>query len=775
VHDRRAPHLWWSRVPYLDPAVGDHKIIWEINRHQYWLPLVRALWLTGDARYGRAITDALESWLAANPPLTGINWASMLEIGLRSMSWTWGLHALLAHEAHEVSHEEHEVTSHEEHEEHDGSRLGDLRDLRGNKRSRLRDLRVLRGKSSSCASWLVDMLIGLDRQLRHVEHNLSYYFSPNTHLTGEALALYVVGTAVPELAASARWAATGRRILLAEIDRQILPDGGHVERSTHYQRYTLDFYLLALLTARRSEDTDAAAVFAEAVSRLATFTRALANDRGRLPLIGDDDGGMLWPMTGRDCNDVRDSLALAAVALSRPELAVDGVPEEVFWIGGLDAMEQAPAIERAPTDREPSSQTFPDTGYVVMRNGAGGHAVLDAGLHGYMNGGHAHADALSVAMTLGGRPFLVDPGTSTYTTDGPLRDRMRSSMNHNTVVLDGRPQATPSGPFHWRTRADARLHAARHNAAFDWVEASHDGYRPLRHRRTIFRHGTEGWLIVDETLGTGRHTATTHWHFDPAWMLTSDAPGRLRATHLDGDMAWLLHDVSGIWLVHGDEDSGLGWFAPVYGTLLPTWTARLTRRGVAPFASVCWIGHASASIRRRPTLERVATTADPAGAAIAARVSAVDRAAVFMLRPGEAPLRDTRGCGVLDYQTNARALHYETDGDRLTAMDVVDASHALALREGWISLAASEAVRDLHLSIDDSEVLTVYASQPPSQLRIQGGSVTRLRGILLNGREAPNVTAGRRDMRLLYGGDWGTAVPSIGSRDHTFTPLVLPA
>ena len=48
--------------------------------------------------------------------------------------------------------------------------------------------------------WLVDMLIALDRQLTHVERHLSYYFSPNTHLTGEALALYVVGTALPELA-----------------------------------------------------------------------------------------------------------------------------------------------------------------------------------------------------------------------------------------------------------------------------------------------------------------------------------------------------------------------------------------------------------------------------------------------------------------------------------------------------------------------------------------------------------------------------------------------
>ena len=63
--------------------------------------------------------------------------------------------------------------------------------------------------------WLVDLLLALDRQLTHIEQNLSHYFSPNTHLLGEALALYVAGRVAAELAASERRAATGRRILVA--------------------------------------------------------------------------------------------------------------------------------------------------------------------------------------------------------------------------------------------------------------------------------------------------------------------------------------------------------------------------------------------------------------------------------------------------------------------------------------------------------------------------------------------------------------------------------
>src|SRR6185295_7162189 len=39
VHARRPPQLFWSMVPYLAAEYGDHKIIWELNRHQHWLAL----------------------------------------------------------------------------------------------------------------------------------------------------------------------------------------------------------------------------------------------------------------------------------------------------------------------------------------------------------------------------------------------------------------------------------------------------------------------------------------------------------------------------------------------------------------------------------------------------------------------------------------------------------------------------------------------------------------------------------------------------------------
>lgn len=541
VHRRRAPIRFWADVPYLDPSIGDHKIIWELNRHQHWLVLGRASWLTGDARYAAAIVDQLTGWMDTNPPLAGINWASMLEIGFRSISWVWALHFLI------------------------GSR----------------------DQGPETGDWIPDLLAGLTRQARHIESHLSSYFSPNTHLTGEALALYVVGTALPELPESARWAATGRRILIDEIDRQVLPDGGHVERSTHYQRYTLDFYVTALLIARRTGDRGAADAFAAAATRLADFTRTIADDSGRLPLIGDDDGGTLWRWTDRACNDVRDSLGVAAAILERPDLAPWGVSEDVLWMAG-----PAHAPDRTSPCSPPASlpsRALRDTGYVVMRNGRGEHLVFDAGAHGYMNGGHAHADALSVTLALREGPLLIDPGTATYTVNSALRDRMRDSASHNTLTVDSRAQSDPSGPFHWRTRTDAILGPVVTDATYDIAEGWHDAYSPLRHRRRVVRLRDEGWLIVDELLGDGVHDITAHWHFDPRWMAATDSPGRLRLTHETGQTAWLLHDGDALTLVHGGEGDDTSWCAPAYGVLVPAWSARISIRAALPRTLVTWI------------------------------------------------------------------------------------------------------------------------------------------------------------------------------------------
>ncbi len=76
----------------------------------------------------------------------------------------------------------------------------------------------------------------------------------------------------------------------------------------------------------------------------------------------------------------------------------------------------------------------------MSRTASGDHLVFDAGPHGFLNGGHAHSDALALTLSVSGRPLLIDPGTATYTMDAELRDRFRGTSMHNTVMLGRRPQ-----------------------------------------------------------------------------------------------------------------------------------------------------------------------------------------------------------------------------------------------------------------------------------------------------------------------------------------------
>jgi uncharacterized heparinase superfamily protein len=674
VHGRRAPVDFWARIPYLDPRCGDHKIIWELNRHQHWLALGRAAWLTGEDRYAAACATELGSWMRANPPLTGINWASMLELAFRSISWMWAIQFFVPFE-------------------HAGK-----------------------------PGWIVDLLLGLERQLEHVGRHLSSYFSPNTHLLGEALALYVGGRLLPELRPAARWERVGRAVLLHESRAQVNPEGSHAEQSPHYHRYALDFYLLALAVARKTEDA-AAGQFAEIASRMASFCRAIADSNGRLPTIGDDDGGLLFPICGRTPDDVRDSLALAAALLRRQELAIDAPPEEVFWMSGGDVTAFVHPLEPSPPQC-PTSQVFSDTGYVVFDSPAG-HSILDAGPHGFLNGGHAHADALSFVLTVGGRPLLIDPGTASY-TDPALRDRFRSTAMHNTVVMDGRQQAQPSGRFHWHSRANGHVDLWRpasqiptpdqgelspdhtpgniaSDMPFDYVEALHDGYSPLVHRRGLLRMPDDLWFVVDHLQGNGRHAAEIYWHFDPAWRLNREKESVTQLIHDDGLHAVLASTARQRETFLGDNE-GIGWCSPRYGRVVPSLTVRYSKTDDTPM-SLCTAIAASATPFRLD-IQSAPVNAAPGSAwhSVAAVVDYSDSAFIMLVAmprlgggKSDRPLqRVAVGSGTLTTNARVCVLRLSRSGEPLS-LTLIDAKDATWAGPHAFTVRTSSSARDLHL------------------------------------------------------------------------------
>jgi heparinase II/III-like protein len=626
VHNRTAARGFWSDIDYLDPRYGDHKITWEINRHQHWMSLGRAFQLTGDRRYYSAVIDQLEDWMSANAPLRGVNWASMLEIGFRSLSWIWTLHFFV----------------------------------------------TAATQDEARAPWIIDLLVGLDRQLEHVARNLSRYFSPNTHLSGEALSLYVAGQVLPELRNSAHWARLGRQILIDEAERQILADGGHAERSAHYHRYTTDFYLHALLVARLTNDPSAA-TFDRAARGVSNYLRDLTDDCGRLPLLGDDDGGQLFPICHRPPWDCRDTLAAAAVILGDPSLAVGEPPGEVFWLcGGA-----VPGTLSSRPSRRPST-SLSESGYSISRNPEGDHLIFDVGQHGYLNGGHAHADALSIVLTLRGQPLLVDPGTATYTMDPAMRNLFRSTAMHNTVMVNGRSQSEPRGAFHWRTTTNARAVVHHFENGFDYMEGRHTGYEHVVHTRAVACCHGLGWVIVDHLLGSEDATADGFWHIHPLWRPVQAE----RHVELQSPVLTTRLCCSESISFAENADHELALYSPVYGRIERGYCARIRTCGALPRSWMSFVDAGSpAPSGTCFTIESVAVDPPPGWHAAAFRLASAARDWLILsavplddVSPAELP---SQPWGCAELQTDARFVIADMSG--ATPPIRVGGTHALVV------------------------------------------------------------------------------------------------
>jgi len=490
ISGTRSPLKHWKEFDELDTAEsGDKKIIWELNRHQHFFKLGVAYWLTHDERYANSFAGQLESWIDQNPPSQGINWASSLEVAFRAMSWIWAF-------------------------------------------------QFFRHADSFTPELFRKAVKILFLHGRHIEKYLSKYYSPNTHLTGEALGLYYLGTQLPFLTCAAHWRNVGEEILLGEFSRQIYDDGVYFEQSTWYQRYTIDFYTHFVLLKALFNNEPGGAPADELEIRLQAgleFLMQITRPDGTTPIIGDDDGGRLLPLTDATPDDFRGTLAAGAMLFRRGDLkSVAGpVKQEVFWLFGASATRSYPLIK----DVEPAfaSRAFPVGGYYAMRDGwldTDNYLLIDCGEVGAMSGGHGHADALSIEMALGGKTLLVDSGTYTYHESTGMRDYFRSTEAHNTLTVDNRSSSEPGNRFGWKTRSESKCEKWIAEDRFDYFRGSTNGYERLEkaatHERSVLLLKNDYFIVRDLVRTKGYHEHSLNFHFD----------GRSRATvEIEGSFA----------------------------------------------------------------------------------------------------------------------------------------------------------------------------------------------------------------------------------------------
>ena len=231
------------------------------------------------------------------------------------------------------------------------------------------------------------------------------------------------------------------RVLDAELERQVMADGGHVDRNpSRHLAILCDLVDIKMLLGRAGRTVPPR--LADAIARMAAMLRSLRHG----------DGGLALFNGGNEETSARIDLALARA---------DVAP-------GLAAPPGSSGFQRLAAGR------------VTV--------VVDAGPPPAASGATPHAGTLSFEFSIGRHRLITNVGAA-LTDNRDWLQAQGATAAHSTLTVDDVNSS----------EILATGHLGRHPRAVDcqrnesedgiWLDAAHDGYGPifgLRHRRRLF-------------------------------------------------------------------------------------------------------------------------------------------------------------------------------------------------------------------------------------------------------------------------------------------------
>ncbi|WP_185976173.1 heparinase II/III family protein [Mycolicibacterium sp. 018/SC-01/001] len=313
--------------------------------------------------------------------------------------------------------------------------------------------------------------------LGNLERDLQY-----NHLLKNYVCLAAIASATPR-SGFARAVLTGTR---ASIEQQFLLDGGQAERAPMY--HILSLLDLRILRDSGSLASDTQPIVEKATAACELAVSAMVHPDGEVALFNDS------------------------------------------WLGeGPPAVEAVPGLELTP--ERPVRCVLPDAGYVRLASG-GDSVVMDFGPCGPDdNPGHAHADFLSLELSVSGRRLLVDTGVPTY-SEGEQRDLSRSAAAHNGPIRTGLEPIEFWGSFRVGHRGYAYALPVADEMSFAAWQDGYMGYGTAVARAIRLIPG-RGLLVCDVWAGAPTGTAMTHFLVSGEWRIEG------HVAHLDGATARL--------------------------------------------------------------------------------------------------------------------------------------------------------------------------------------------------------------------------------------------
>ncbi len=300
-------------------------------------------------------------------------------------------------------------------------------------------------------------------QVRFLEDNLEFHLDAN-HLLENYIALCFSFLFLGRDSKSA----ASLSMLIKELEKQVMKDGGHYERSLSYHCGILS-RLLCLISVMKVKSVHP--VEREKLCGIAA---------GMLVWIREMTQGLRYFPLFNDC-----------ISWEKEDL------EKLFA--------SAKAVD---IDTRSSEQTL--VSFYLMKRLEGVLWVNSQGPGPSYQPGHAHADLMSFVLGSGGRMIIVDPGISDY-EDRAIRLRERSTAYHNTVFLPGCNQSEIWASF----RLGRRAEITEVQRTADLFEAEVSWYQGHVHVRRFA--WDEKALIISDSFNTPKEAsayAVAAFHLD---------------------------------------------------------------------------------------------------------------------------------------------------------------------------------------------------------------------------------------------------------------------
>lgn len=337
------------------------------------------------------------------------------------------------------------------------------------------------------------------------EH-LDYLLPPERFHSGhnfgatESKALLKVGSAMPEFKNAKLWRDTAIKRLEGEITAQVLADGAQTELTTGYHCSVTNTFFGAADDMKRG-GVEPSALYWERLEKMHEYILCLTKPDGGKPNLGDSWDGNVFSFLQRGAESFK--------------------REDMRFVASKGKAGTRPAC---------LDTSLPVTGYYVMRTAwtddpDGIYCLLDAAHH--WGGWHQHFDALGIVLYAYGRTLTPDAGPFAY--GSPLRKAFQATAAHCTLCVDEGNQDTSA----------CTLHRFVTDECLSFIDASHDGYEGVTHRRQIMfarpGHGAPPYFIViDRLTGDGAHTLDQHFHLFESETVVDSAKMEIRTAMGEG-------------------------------------------------------------------------------------------------------------------------------------------------------------------------------------------------------------------------------------------------